>query len=84
MPQAIFFGLDETLVDRTRSIAHYAERFPRDFTDRLAPCRPLRSLPSSSSPTVGAIVRVRNRVRDLWALSLGRRRPRPQSFRRIG
>jgi putative hydrolase of the HAD superfamily len=37
MPQAILFDLDETLIDRTRSIAHYAERFQRDFTDRLAP-----------------------------------------------
>jgi putative hydrolase of the HAD superfamily len=37
MPQAILFDLDETLVDRTRSIASYAERFQRDFTDRLAP-----------------------------------------------
>ena len=36
MPQAILFDLDETLIDRTRSIAHYAERFQRDFTDRLA------------------------------------------------
>jgi putative hydrolase of the HAD superfamily len=37
MPQAILFDLDETLIDRTRSIAHYAERFQRDFTDCLAP-----------------------------------------------
>jgi len=36
MPQAILFDLDETLVDRTQSIAFYAERFQRDFTDSLA------------------------------------------------
>jgi putative hydrolase of the HAD superfamily len=37
MPEAILFDLDETLIDRTRSIAHYAERFQRDFTGCLAP-----------------------------------------------
>jgi putative hydrolase of the HAD superfamily len=37
MPQAILFDLDETLIDRTQSIAHYAVRFQRDFSDRLAP-----------------------------------------------
>jgi len=37
MLQAILFDLDETLVDRTRSIALYAERFQRDFMDRLGP-----------------------------------------------
>lgn len=37
MPHAILFDLDETLIDRTQSIAHYAERFQRDFTNRLAP-----------------------------------------------
>ncbi len=37
MPQAILFDLDETLIDRTRSIVNYAECFQRDFTDRLAP-----------------------------------------------
>lgn len=36
MPQAILFDLDETLTDRTASIAHYAERFQCDFTDDLA------------------------------------------------
>jgi len=36
MPQAILFDLDDTLTDRTASIAHYAERFQRDFTDHLA------------------------------------------------
>jgi putative hydrolase of the HAD superfamily len=37
MPQAILFDLDETLVDRTQSIVLYAERFQRDFMDRLGP-----------------------------------------------
>ena len=37
VPQAILFDLDETLIDRTRSIMSYAERFRRDFTDHLAP-----------------------------------------------
>jgi putative hydrolase of the HAD superfamily len=37
MPQAILFDLDETLIDRTQSIARYAERFQRDFTGYLAP-----------------------------------------------
>src|SRR5256712_1827903 len=37
VPQAILFDLDETLIDRTRSIVSYAERFQHDFTDHLAP-----------------------------------------------
>jgi putative hydrolase of the HAD superfamily len=37
MPQAILFDLDETLIDRTQSIVHYAARFQRDFADILAP-----------------------------------------------
>lgn len=37
MPQAILFDLDETLIDRTQSIGHYAARFQRDFADILAP-----------------------------------------------
>jgi putative hydrolase of the HAD superfamily len=37
VPQAILFDLDETLLDRTRSIVCYAERLQRDFADRLAP-----------------------------------------------
>src|SRR5438093_1240967 len=37
VPQAILFDLDETLIDRTRSIMSYAERFQHDFTDHLAP-----------------------------------------------
>jgi putative hydrolase of the HAD superfamily len=36
VPQAILFDLDETLIDRTRSIVNYAERFQRDFTDHMA------------------------------------------------
>jgi len=37
VPQAILFDLDETLIDRTRSIVSYAERFQSDFADHLAP-----------------------------------------------
>jgi len=37
VPQAILFDLDETLIDRTRSIVSYAAHFRRDFTDHLAP-----------------------------------------------
>jgi putative hydrolase of the HAD superfamily len=36
MPQAILFDLDDTLTDRTQSIAHYAERFQCDFLNHLA------------------------------------------------
>lgn len=34
-PQAILFDLDETLTDRLRSIARWAEQFARDHADRL-------------------------------------------------
>ena len=37
VPHAILLDLDETLIDRTPSIAQYAERFHRDFADYLAP-----------------------------------------------
>ena len=37
MPYAILFDLDDTLIDRTQSIAQYAARFRHDFTDQLAP-----------------------------------------------
>jgi putative hydrolase of the HAD superfamily len=37
VPQAILFDLDETLIDRTQSIARYAARFHQYFADRLAP-----------------------------------------------
>lgn len=37
MPQAILFDLDETLIDRTQSIVHYAARLQRDFADDLVP-----------------------------------------------
>jgi putative hydrolase of the HAD superfamily len=37
VPHAILLDLDETLIDRTQSIARYAARFHRDFADRLAP-----------------------------------------------
>ena len=37
VPHAILLDLDETLIDRTLSIARYAERFHRDFADHLAP-----------------------------------------------
>ncbi len=36
MPKAILFDLDETLIDRTQSVIHYAARFQRDFTAHLA------------------------------------------------
>jgi putative hydrolase of the HAD superfamily len=36
MPKAILFDLDDTLTDRLQSVAHYAERFQRDFTAHLA------------------------------------------------
>lgn len=37
MPHAILFDLDETLIDRTQSIARYAECLQRDFMDDLRP-----------------------------------------------
>jgi len=37
VPHAILLDLDETLIDRTRSIVRYAERFQRDFADALSP-----------------------------------------------
>lgn len=42
-PQAILFDLDETLIDRTRSIELYAQRFHQDFADHLAPV-PIRTI----------------------------------------
>src|SRR5262249_28114608 len=40
VPHTILFDLDETLIDRTQSIVHYAERLQRDFTDDLGPTTP--------------------------------------------
>jgi len=37
VPHAILLDLDETLIDRTQSMAQYAARFHRDFVDHLAP-----------------------------------------------
>jgi len=36
VPKAILFDLDETLTDRTQSVAHYAKRFQHDYTAHLA------------------------------------------------
>src|SRR5438128_2467096 len=40
VPHTILFDLDETLIDRTQSIMHYAGRLQRDFTDDLGPITP--------------------------------------------
>jgi putative hydrolase of the HAD superfamily len=37
VPHAMLLDLDETLIDRTQSIAQYATRFHGDFADHLAP-----------------------------------------------
>lgn len=37
VPHAILFDLDETLIERTQSIAQYAQRLHDDWGDRLAP-----------------------------------------------
>lgn len=37
VPHTIFFDLDETLIDRTRSIEQYALRFEQHFADHLTP-----------------------------------------------
>ena len=47
MPQAILFDLDETLIDRTQSIARYAACLQRDFTDALRP---------TTVPTIAAVI----------------------------
>jgi len=70
VPQTILFDLDETLIDRTPSIAHYAARFQRDITDDLWP-----TTPSTIATTILAADERGYRPRDALFADLVQRLP---------
>jgi phosphoglycolate phosphatase-like HAD superfamily hydrolase len=83
VPQTILFDLDETLIDRTPSIVHYAARFQRDFTDAFRQ-RPLPSPRRFWPLTSGATVRVTLCLRTLSSVCRGGRLLWSDVSRRIG
>lgn len=41
-PRAVLFDLDDTLIDRSRTLLRFAERFARDYAEQLADRQPAR------------------------------------------